>query len=194
MSRSRLRSTTHSKQVKGVRSHSSDHSGNIISALLSAVSWVILGLVVAFFAFIFLVEYSGNQSFRTFVVQSGSMEPSIMTGDIIIIVPQLAYTISDVITFKGSEDRVITHRIIKEESTAEEILFVTKGDANRETDTEVVPLERIVGKVILVVPKLGYFVTFGKSLYGIIALIVIPAAIIVADELGNLLLTKQSKK
>lgn len=169
-------------------------SGSLIVSLINAAFWLCMSVLIAVVAGYFLIEYSGNPVFRTYVVQSGSMEPSIMTGDIIAIMPQPQYVKSDVITFHGAEDRIITHRITETKQTAETTTFITKGDANRETDTEIVPLERIIGKVVLVIPKLGYFVTFGKSFYGIILLVVVPTAIIVADELGNIILSRQKKR
>jgi signal peptidase I len=167
---------------------------SLFVSLITAVFWFVLCAFVAMVGFYFLLEYSGNPVFKTFVVQSGSMEPSIMTGDIIVIMPQSLYKESDVVTFKGGEERVITHRITEFLDSGDSSSFITKGDANRETDTEIVLLERIIGKVVLVIPKLGYFVTFGKSFYGIISLIVIPTAIIIADELGNMIITVRKKK
>ena len=117
-----------------------------------------------------------------------------MTGDIIVIMPQSEYKQNDVITYRGAQDRVITHRIKEVIGNSSDTNFITKGDANQETDVEVVPLDHVLGKVTMNLPKLGYLVTFGKSLYGIILLIVIPAAIVVVDEIGNILIAYSKKR
>lgn len=121
--------------------------------------------------------------YRTYVVQSGSMEPSIMTGDVILVENRDIYTINDVITFKEQENRLVTHRIIAIEDTSSGNIYSTKGDANRTGDENAISKSQIVGKVRLVIPRLGYFISFIKSPKGYIFLIIIPAIIFILDEL-----------
>ena len=113
------------------------------------------------------------------LVQSGSMEPSIMTGDVIIIRQDKWYQKGDVVTFNDGNKGRVTHRIVE----ADKDSFVTKGDANRSSDNNNINFTQILGKVILVLPKLGYLVVFSKSLLGMIIMIIIPGIIITADEL-----------
>lgn len=120
--------------------------------------------------------------YKSYLIQSGSMEPSIMTGDIIIIHQTGQYNKNDVITFKNEEGRIITHRIIEINNKGEDIFFVTKGDANRSEDEGVVFPTNILGKVIYVIPKLGFLVAFSKSLPGLIILIAIPALALIIGE------------
>lgn len=139
------------------------------------------------------VEIKGG--YRSFLVQSGSMEPTIGIGDIIIIQKKSSYRKNDVITFQGEENRIVTHRIIEEKevntkSKEDRIMFVTKGDANRSEDEGFITTKDILGQVVLSIPKLGYLVTFGKSIPGLITLILIPATLLV---LGELLGTKNAK-
>ncbi len=194
MSKTRLRGNNHLGRTHTSRKLGSQSGFRLLASLTNALFWFGMFSAVVFASFYFLTTFSGSPVFRTYVVQSGSMEPSIMTGDIILITPQADYRENDVITFQGSQDRVITHRILDIIGSGDEKSFLTKGDANREADTEIVPLENVLGKVTLMVPKLGYFVTFGKSLYGILLLIVVPAAIVTADELGNIFLALRRKK
>lgn len=120
--------------------------------------------------------------YKSFLIQSGSMEPSIMTGDIIIIHQAGQYEKNDVITFQNEESRIITHRIIEINNKSEGMSFVTKGDANRSEDEGVVSASHILGKVIYVIPKLGFLVAFSKSLPGLIILIAIPALALIIGE------------
>ncbi len=66
------------------------------------------------------------------------------------------------------------------------MVFATKGDANRSADSDVVTQDRVIGKVILVIPKLGYFINFARSLPGLILLIFIPTFLLLLDELFKL--------
>ena len=121
--------------------------------------------------------------YRSFLVQSGSMEPAIMTGDIIIIHPQSNYLKNDTITFYGSESRIVTHRVVEISQKNNSQYFSTKGDANRSEDGDLITQDKIIGKVSLVIPKLGYMVAFSKSLPGLILLAIFPAALFILDEL-----------
>jgi len=127
--------------------------------------------------------FSGYQSF---LVQSGSMEPAIMTGDIIIIHPQETYLKNTVITFHGSEGRIVTHRIAEVTQKKSITHFSTKGDANRSQDEDEITQDKIIGSVWLVIPKLGYLVAFSKSLPGLLILVITPAALFILDALLKL--------
>ena len=117
------------------------------------------------------------------IVQSGSMEPTIMTGDIVIVHDSGRYFDKDVITFLEKESRrVVTHRISKTTQENGTTMFETKGDANRSLDQDLVPLEDVIGRVIFTVPKLGYLVAFAKSPLGLVIFIIVPAILLISNE------------
>lgn len=155
---------------------------NIIKVLFEITSWIFLVVIV--FVVIFSIGSSSNMlgGYKSFLIQSGSMEPSIMTGDIIIIHQTGQYEKNDVITFQNEESRIITHRVIEINNKGGDMFFVTKGDANRSEDEGVVSQTSILGKVIYVIPKLGFLVAFSKSLPGLIILIAIPALALIIGE------------
>lgn len=84
--------------------------------------------------------------FSVLRVDSGSMEPSISVGDILIIKECGNYEVNDVVTYNVDNDYLVTHRIIEKK---EDNNFVTKGDNNNTKDTDKVTKENIEGKVIL---------------------------------------------
>ena len=84
--------------------------------------------------------------FSVLRVDSGSMEPSISVGDILIIKECGNYEVNDVITYNVDNDYLVTHRIIEKK---EDNNFVTKGDNNNTKDNDKVTRENIEGKVIL---------------------------------------------
>lgn len=119
------------------------------------------------------------------IVKSGSMEPTIHVGSIVIVKPVENYTVGDVITF-GPDTKIqipTTHRIIAIDSENGTTLFTTKGDANEEPDTNRTRLSDVHGKVIASIPSAGYVLAFAKTPLGFALLIGLPAAIIILDEL-----------
>jgi len=96
---------------------------------------VTLSLIVSIF------PLTGNIKFM--VVQSGSMEPAIHTGSVVMIKPASDYKIGDVITFgEVSKTKApITHRIYDIKVVDGNPVYITKGDANNAPDAREVQKE-----------------------------------------------------
>jgi len=141
-----------------------------------AIGIIIILLVISVF------PITGN--YKVMVVQSGSMEPAIKTGAIVMAKPSAEYGIGDIITFTAADSgrTNITHRIVEIKSTGGRTSFITKGDANNGQDSSEIPQENVLGKVFFTVPYLGYVVHTAKQPYGFVALVVIPALWIIFDE------------
>ena len=91
------------------------------------------------------------------VVLSGSMEPELSTGDLLIIARQDSYEVDDVVVYQ--EGRIgVVHRIIEIDGAT----VTTKGDANNAPDTPI-DVSRIKGEVVLAIPLVGYMVNVIKS-------------------------------
>lgn len=124
---------------------------------------------------------------RMLIVQSGSMEPEIKTGSIVLVKEQKSYTYGDIVTFGKSEiSGSTTHRIVDIKNTSGEITFITKGDANQAPDREPITRDEILGSVFIIIPYVGYAISFAKTQIGFIFLIVVPATIIIFSEFLNL--------
>ena len=142
--------------------------------------------VIAFTIAASVLPISGN--FELLVVQSGSMEPAIKTGGLVVVKPAAEYNVGDIITF-GTGTRkatVITHRIYEKEVDNGRISYVTKGDANDSSDSNKVLKEDVIGKVLFSVPFFGYVVDFAKTPMGFAFIIGVPAAIIIGDEIRKI--------
>lgn len=127
------------------------------------------------------------QPFSAYVILSGSMAPTIPVGSVVISRKQLSYTTGDVITF-GQGKSSVTHRIASMEESSTfygDATFTTKGDANKTPDGSPVSQANVAGKVLITIPYLGYIVEYAKSPKGFLALIIIPATIIIYEELKN---------
>lgn len=86
-------------------------------------------------------------------VVSGSMEPTIMVGDLIIIDTNCKeYKDNDIITFRDINDAFVTHRIISIDH--DKNTMITQGDANDSKD-EAMSTNAIVGKYVIKIPAMG---------------------------------------
>ena len=107
---------------------------------------------------------------KTYVVLSGSMEPSLKIGDLIIIrsCTKEDIQIGDIISFEV-ENKIITHRII-------DIIdgkYKTKGDNNNVEDDNIVEIDKIKGKLVFSFSKIGKLIIIQNKFYINIIFIVI---------------------
>lgn len=122
---------------------------------------------------------------KSFVIVSGSMEPSIPTGSIIYTLKDDFYSNGDVIAFEA-EGKTISHRVMGIQTVGNEIYYATKGDANNSADGNLVPRENVVGKTYFFVPFLGKLVMSFKTPIGFAIGIVLPALLFILMELWNI--------
>jgi signal peptidase I len=143
-----------------------------------AAYYALLGAAVALMAFILLIDLllllsPINPWFHSEVVISGSMEPNIRTGSMIVITHQDSYAVGDVITFIDPMVGKNTHRIVAIATKDGVTYYATKGDALEEPDHIMVPADKVKGKVRAIMPWLGY------AAYAGFALILVPLALLV---------------
>lgn len=100
------------------------------------------------------------------VVLSGSMEPEMSRGDLIVVKQTDSFSERDVVVFqdKGS---LVVHRIITIDGDA----VITKGDANNVADTPIT-VEDIKGTVVCTVPFVGTLIGYIKTPVGTIVVLV----------------------
>lgn len=131
---------------------------------------------------------------HSFVVLSGSMEPTASPGDAIIVESVAATRIDtgDVIAFQTSQDGVpTTHRVVSVMRSEAGLEFMTKGDANADTDPEAVPQARVIGRVmsveghLLVIPYIGHVILFIETPVGFATLVALPIALLVLTEMWS---------
>lgn len=130
------------------------------------LSRIVSMMFTAIFTFSMILLFSG---IYPYVVLSGSMEPTIKTGSIILVQTRIGELESgDIITYQlGNEN--ITHRIVSHTGRN----YITKGDANEQKDFLPVKRRQIKGKVVCSIPSLGYVVLFIRTLKGICLLLLI---------------------
>ena len=154
----------------------------IVGIVISAVCLALVAFLL-FVAIVLMVDKYGNKSAvpsffgtATLVVETGSMEPTIHEGDLIIIKKTNDYKIGDIITFMHDGETIpTTHRIIG----IVDGKFRTKGDHNNTEDTLLVSEDEIYGEWQSTVPHVGLFVRWLGEDFGWLYIVAIVAVIVV---------------
>ncbi|EZH64918.1 hypothetical protein DH09_20640 [Bacillaceae bacterium JMAK1] len=155
---------------------------SILSGTLTTLLTIILLVTVA--AVVTTQVSDGEPSlfgYQIKTVLSGSMEPGIDTGSVILVravdEPR-TYQVGDVVTFQTYEGPLVTHRIHEVVDGGQS--YITKGDNNPLPDTQVLEPSMIVGEYIgITIPYLGHVFSFISSDVGVIMLFIIPGVILV---------------
>jgi signal peptidase len=118
---------------------------------------------------------------------SGSMEPTISPGDVVInegIEPWEAQ-VGDIVTFRDPQDpsKLLTHRVVSTKDTGSRIAFVTQGDANNTQEHWRVPATGEVGRLAYIVPWVGHLAVLTRTRLGWGLLVGIPLLAILIEEL-----------
>ena len=110
--------------------------------------------IVIILSFVYL--YSGYFKYYAIAIASGSMEPNINVGDVVIIDQKnREYDIGDIIAYK-KDKIIIVHRIVRKIKVSNSFVYYTKGDANKSIDNYPIDEKIVLGKVNLKIPYIGY--------------------------------------
>ncbi len=102
---------------------------------------IVLGFVVSL--------TSGLFRHQAIVIASGSMEPNLYRGDVVIVkklkIDEIRdLNVDDILVFKR-ENKIVVHRIYKKYDSNKEVFFETKGDNNDNPDGYLIELSDIIG-------------------------------------------------
>lgn len=156
------------------------------------VTLVFIGVITYLFS-------NQTKGFRAFIVISSSMEPQLPTGSLLLTQYTKPSNLQkgDIITFLPpiTKRELVTHRITKVTKSTSLSTFKTKGDNNKQEDKWILAGGAIIGKVVLVVPGIGYLFSFIQSKLGILLFVLLPAILLILNEIQNILsLFKNHKK
>lgn len=159
---------------------------NIMNIIYSKYyyGFVLIYIILTSIVGVFSINFFG--AIRSFTNTSNSMNPVINTGSIVTVRKLDTYKIGDVISYyvqSSGKEEIVTHRILREGGN----VFVTKGDANQVVDRELVQPKLVIGKVILIIPYLGYYISFAKGGIGVWVVILVPAMLVVMAELYKII-------
>ncbi len=172
-----------------------------IKILKRLAYWAVFTALITLTGLVAISTLNIPGNYRLFVVLSGSMEPRVKTGSLVVVKQFPNYQKGDLITFADpvKPKETVTHRIFEVKEAPWSAIYTTKGDANKTPDPTPVPAALVLGKALFVLPLIGFMVSFAKTQLGFIVLIVVPAVMIIYNEILTikkeaLILMKQRKK
>lgn len=134
-------------------------------------------------------EIPGYGKTKPLIVLTDSMEPTIKSGDLILIreVDFDDVEEGDIISYFESETQrttTVTHRVIEiiYDENGNKLEFVTQGDANNIEDSDHVTRGKLIGVYKTRIPVLGNVAIFLKSTPGLIVAILVPLGLLVGYD------------
>lgn len=119
-------------------------------------------------------EFADIFGYKAFIIVSGSMEPNLKIGDVVIIKETKQEDIQkgDIITFKENSE-AITHRVDEIINMDGQEYYRTKGDNNTSQDADLVEYKNIEGKFTFKIEGIGKIITNIQEPIIVIAIIII---------------------
>jgi len=158
---------------------------------------MILAVILVVLIFWYSLRFAFRTDYPILAVASGSMEPVLYKGDLIVVegvqnaadihvAPADADSPGDILVYQGMED-LIVHRAIDKRVVDGRTIFIIHGDANPDGANEQVDEDRIVGRYTGVkVPWLGNIALFFADFEVKVAFIALWIILLIIIELAPL--------
>lgn len=166
------------------------------------IIWIITILLVLLFTFniynfvcvnILKQDLATIGGYGVLEVISGSMEPTIHVGDLVIInTNETNYGSNDIVTFYDVNGAFVTHRIL----SIKDGKMITQGDNNNAPD-ESISTDNIVGKYVFQIPLAGRILESLRSPFTMVMILLIGILICMLlsmDSNGEPILTDEEKE
>ena len=159
---------------------------NVLRKIIKEVVSIVIVIALLAPALIYVAPFLVGGSFSS-VVMSGSMEPAIPVGSIVIVkrVDAEDVKVGDVIAFQRGESKTI-HRVVEKAFEDDSFHFKTKGDANEDPDPWIVRPEQVRGGLLLTIPYYGYLIHFAGTPVGFVLMVITPAVLLIASEVRKM--------
>ena len=174
--------------------------GKLLKILFNIVIFLVCVIAFVLIAYVFLAQihkddnnYKPSISFYTIV--SPSMNPVIKVYDVVVNIKPSGpedIEIGDIITYVStnstSEGMTITHRVVaitKAENGNYE--YQTQGDNNSEPDGVLVTYDNVIGKEIMIIPKLGKIKFLLANKKSWLLLLLIPVMLFIFKDIYDLI-------
>lgn len=162
-----------------------------IKKILIIILYLLLIPTILFSVFLMFVELGNSNEVPSFfdidiyIVVSESMAPKINVNDIILVKKGYSndqYKEGNIITYVRADGELITHRIDSITKVGLLRAYITKGDNNEDVDEFPVTYDQIIGRVVLVMPKLGAVVGLLKNKIFFVMCIMFLVLIVIYDR------------
>lgn len=146
---------------------------NIALKTIMYIALSIIFVVILTFAYTsYKYDVPNIFGYKFLIIVSGSMEPTLNSGDVVVIKDTKNIKVNDIVSFKFNGS-IITHRVKEIITDKSEIKIITKGDANNTIDDKEMLLNDIEGKYVFKISKIGNAILFLKTREGLITLMVV---------------------
>ena len=156
---------------------------------------MIIVVILAVLIFWYGLRFAFRTEYPILAVASGSMEPVLYAGDLIVIegiqnfsdvhvAPKDADPPGDILVYQGPTELIVHRAIDKKNGTDGSIVFIIHGDANLDGANEHVCEEKIVGRYTgFKVPWLGNIALFFEDFETKVAFIALWIILLIVIEL-----------
>lgn len=156
----------------------------VVKKILGILGTMLLIILLAVVIVMFNARISGEApsvfGYQIFRVSSGSMEPELMIGDVIIVKDADASDIQkgDIVTYKGEEgefrDKFITHKMIEDPQLVDgKYVFHTQGIYEGAVPDPDWYEDQLLGEYVCTVPYIDSVYNFFLEPYGLITFVLI---------------------
>ena len=160
----------------------------MVRKVINIISTVILVILIAVVVFLFIIRASGKTpsifGYQIMRVTTGSMEPTLMVGDVIMVKETDPADIhkDDIISYESIQGelkgQIITHRVVEEPARVEATYFIqTQGDVEGAALDPRITDKQVKGKYLYKLEFLKGIYTFFLSPYGIITFVFVIVAL-----------------
>lgn len=167
------------------------------------ISTILVILVFVMLAYVFIQRITGREpeilGYRMNYIRTGSMEPAIKEGDVILCkrIDAEDVKVNDVITYANDgritslpEGETVCHRVVEEPFELEGVLLIpTKGDANDEADP-VITGDQVIGRYVRKMTVMTLFYKVFLTKWGLL-IVILPLALLLVIELYRLTHAKE---
>jgi signal peptidase len=146
-----------------------------------------LVLVVGVVAVVALVSVGGPLiGLRPLIIRGSSMEPTVPRGSLVLAAEETspAFVAGDVVSFREPNGVVVTHRIVAIEGVGSREILTTRGDANPAADPVGLPVTRVIGRVVVTLPVLGFVAAMLTMPVGLLCIVLLAAGLFVLAALA----------
>lgn len=154
--------------------------------IFSVVEWSVFGSMLIIFFVVMSPLLPTKDVVATYIVPTGSMEPTIKTGSIVFVQPVNTESVhpGEIIAFRSPDNPrdTILHRVVTAKDEYGMKSYTTKGDNNTGPDKWTVDPSMIYGQLQFAVPYLGHPVSFIRTKEGYLLLVGGPSLIIMGMQ------------
>lgn len=159
----------------------------IFKIIKNTLFTIVIASLLLISAYLVNMKVKGQQpevfGYKFYIVLTGSMEPEISPGDMVIIknVDYNSINVGDIITFTDNEGKNITTHRVTNINFDGEIKFTTKGDSNDTVDESKVSQNQVLGKLSKNIKGVGNVISYIKENAIVLGALLLFTLIVVAS-------------